>query len=314
MADQFLHGVEVIDIDGGARPISTVKTSVIGIVGTAPRADATAFPLNTPVMVANSRQLAAKLLASADDSNGDGTLPDALDSIFDQAGAAVIVVRVDQGADDAETLANVLGGVNSTTGQYEGVHALVAAESILGFRPRILCAPGFTDQRNPGGVTVVTVTEQGAGYTSAPTVAFSGGGGSGAQAVAVLGTGANAGKVVAINVTDPGTGYTSAPTVALSGGGSPTTSATATAAYGTTANPVVAELIGIAERLRAVIISDGPSTTDEAAIAYAGDFGSKRVYVVDPRALKTDDSGATVAAYASAHVAGLIAKSDNERG
>lgn len=314
MADQFLHGVEVIDIDGGARPISTVKTSVIGIVGTAPRADAAAFPLNTPVMVANSRTLAAKLLANEAGAAGDGTLPDALDSIFDQAGAAVIVVRVDKGADDAATLANILGGVNATTGQYEGVHALLAAESVLGFRPRILCAPGFTHTRNEGGITTITVTDQGAGYTSAPTVSFTGGGGSGAQAVAVLGTGADADKVVAITVTDPGTGYTSAPTVALAGGGTPTTTATATAAFGTTANPVVAELVGIAERLRAVIIADGPSTTDADAIAYAGDFGSKRVYVVDPRALKTDDAGATVAAYASAHVAGLIAKSDNERG
>ena len=40
----FLHGVEVIEIDAGPRPIQTVKSSVIGIVGTAPDADPDAFP------------------------------------------------------------------------------------------------------------------------------------------------------------------------------------------------------------------------------------------------------------------------------
>lgn len=33
---QFLHGVEVIEIDDGSRPIQTVKSAVIGLVGTAP--------------------------------------------------------------------------------------------------------------------------------------------------------------------------------------------------------------------------------------------------------------------------------------
>ena len=36
MPDQYLHGVEVIEIDDGARAIKTVKSSVIGLVGTAP--------------------------------------------------------------------------------------------------------------------------------------------------------------------------------------------------------------------------------------------------------------------------------------
>lgn len=312
MAEQFLHGVEVITIDDGTRPIQTASSSVIGIVGTAPRADEDVFPLNTPVMVAGSRAKAAKLLANA--GSDDGTLPDSLDSIFDQAGAAVIVVRVEKGATDAETLANVLGGANAVTGAYEGVHALLAAQSVTGFKPRILIAPGFTHQRTVGGITGVTVTNQGAGYTSAPAVSFTGGAGTGAAAVAVMGTGADAGKVMSVKITNPGSGYTSAPTVVFTGGGTPTTATVATAAFGTTANPVVAEMIGIAERLRATIMADGPSTTDEAAIAYAGDFGSKRVYLVDPRSLKTGDDGLTAAAWSSAHVAGLLAKSDNERG
>ena len=52
MADHFLHGVEVVEIDNGPRPIRTVRSSVIGLVGTAPDADEQRFPLNTPVLIA----------------------------------------------------------------------------------------------------------------------------------------------------------------------------------------------------------------------------------------------------------------------
>lgn len=312
MADQFLHGVEVVNIDDGARPLQTASSSVVGIVGTAPRADASVFPLNKPVMVAASRVKAAALLAGVGES--DGTLPQAIDTIFDQASAAVIVVRVEEGTTEALTLANVLGGVNALTGQYEGVHALLAAESETGFKPRILLAPGFTHKRTVGGVVAITVSNQGVGYDAVPTVSFTGGGGGvGASAVAVLGTGTNAGKVIAINITNPGSGYTAAPAVVLTGG-TPETAAVATAAFGTTANPVAAEMIGIAERLRATVTVDGPSTTDDEATAYAGDFGSKRLYLVDPRSLKADADGATVTAWSSAVAAGLMVKSDNERG
>lgn len=311
MADQFLHGVEVLNIDDGTRSLQTASSSVVGIVGTAPRADVSVFPLDTPVMVANSRALAAKLLAV--DGDEDGTLPSAIDTILDQAGAAIVVVRVAEGANAAETMANVIGGTNANTGQYEGVHALLAAQSVLGFKPRILLAPGFTHTRTQGGITVVTVTNQGAGYQSAPAVSFTGGGGTGAMGTAVIGTGGNAGKVVGVTVTNPGSGYTSAPTVAFTGG-TPTTAAVATAAFGNTANPVVAEMVGIADRLRATIMMDGPSTTDAAAIQAAGDFGSKRVYLVDPRVLKTDAAGETVTGWGSAVAAGLLVKSDNERG
>ncbi len=65
-----------------------------------------------------------------------------------------------------------------------------------------------------GGLEQVTVTNGGTGYTAAPTVNLTGGGGSGATAVAVL----DGDKVSAINITSPGTGYTSAPTVGFTGG------------------------------------------------------------------------------------------------
>jgi hypothetical protein len=51
----------------------------------------------------------------------------------------------------------------------------------------------------------------GSGYTNAPTVTISGGGGSGAQASATI----SGGVVTAINIINPGSGYTSAPTVTI---------------------------------------------------------------------------------------------------
>ena len=78
---------------------------------------------------------------------------------------------------------------------------------------------------------------------------------------------------------------------------------------------VAAELLSVAERLKAVCILDGPNTTDAAAISYAENFGSARVFVVDPW-VKVWDTATSVEVVqpASARVAGLIAKSDNERG
>lgn len=137
MPEQFLHGVEVVEIDTGTRPIRTVRSSVIGLVGTAPSANADKFPLNTPVLIAGRRADAAGL-------GTDGTLPAAIDGIFDQVGAMIVMIRVEEGADDAETLSNVIGGIDNDSGQYQGVQAFLAAESELGLAPRILVAPGFT--------------------------------------------------------------------------------------------------------------------------------------------------------------------------
>jgi len=332
MPERFLHGVEVVEIDDGARPISTVKSSVIGLIGTAPNSapaataslltgvvasnnaitytavtpgkpgnDITvhhkdpkansqalsidvrgtaitvnlatgntgaitstaaqviaaitasapasllvtaantststgavavgasvkvqplsgganeAFPLNTPVLITGSRNQAAGL-----DTVGDkqGTLPDAIDDIFDQCGAMVVVVRVAEGIDFAATKTNIIGGINA------GVQVFLNAESVVKVRPRILIAPGFS------------------------------------QDVAVA-----------------------------------------------------QELLGIADRLKAVNPTDGPDTDNADAISYRENFGSKRVYVIDPKVKVWDVvSNSEVNRPNSARVAGIMAKSDNERG
>ncbi|WP_375707701.1 phage tail sheath family protein, partial [Bartonella sp. AA1HLJMS] len=79
------------------------------------------------------------------------------------------------------------------------------------------------------------------------------------------------------------------------------------------ANPVAAELIGIAERLRAIVVLDAPNSTDEAALSAAKDFDSKRAIIVDPF-VKVNRDGKIIEQPASAAVAGVIAKTDFTHG
>lgn len=311
MSTDFLHGVEVLDIDDGSRSISIASSSVIGIIGTAPNADPVAFPLNTPVLIAGSRVDAAKLVALTT-SPDNGTLPDAIDSILDQAKAVIVVIRVDVAQESTAQRALVIGGTDAN-GNYLGVQALMAAEHVLGFKPRILIAPGFTHQRVADGVSTLEIEDAGAGYTDGTytLVATGGGGGTGAVGTATV----SGGKVTATSLSANGYSYTAAPTFTLpAGAGAGTTPATFIATVGIVANAVVAELLGPAGSLRAIIVADGPDTTDADAIAYAGDFGSKRVFLVDPKVTKTDSSGNNVTAYNSPVVAGLIAQVDNSLG
>ena len=221
MSEQFLHGIETVEVTDGTRPIRTVKSSVVGLIGTAPDANAATFPLNTPVLIAGNPYEAALLGVT-------GTLKDAVDGIFDQTGAMIVVIRVDEGADTAGTISNIVG--DATTGI--GVHGFLAAESEVKVTPRILVAPGFTSDRT-----------------------------------------------------------------------------------GDLANAVVAELLGIASRLRGIIIADGPNTTRAEAITYREDWGSDRVYVVDPMCKVWDTTTSqNVDQPASARVAGIISRMDNEHG
>jgi phage tail sheath protein FI len=45
---------------------------------------------------------------------------------------------------------------------------------------------------------------------------------------------------------------------------------------------VTSAMDGLAAKLKAIAIVDGPNTNDESVIAYFTNFGSKRVFAVDP--------------------------------
>ncbi len=199
---------------------------MIGVIGTAPEADEQKFPLNKPVLISGSLKEAAKLGKS-------GTLPSAVNGIFSQIGATVVVIRVkesDPKLKEEETLKNIIGGVDKETGEYQGIEAFLSSESIVHVLPRILIAPQFTHQLPEDGK-----------------------------------------------------------------------------------NPVVAALISVAEKLRAIIVADGPNTNDEEAIKGRKSVGSSRVYVVDPW-VKVFIEGKEEILPSSPFVAGLIAKVDSEQG
>ena len=86
MGEYFLHGVEVLELDDGSRPIQTVKSSVIGLIGTAPKG-----PVNQPTLILGSKTEAVKIFG---ESSPGFTIPDALSGIFDQTGAVVVVINV----------------------------------------------------------------------------------------------------------------------------------------------------------------------------------------------------------------------------
>jgi hypothetical protein len=114
--------------------------------------------------------------------------------------------------------AGIFGGLNSLL--YPDVVDGVSIQSNTGpvQSIRSLNANNYNDY-----VTFLSLTAGGSGYTGAPTVSISGGGGSGATATAYI----TNGVVIGFRMGSLGTGYTTAPTVTLSGGGGSGAAATA---------------------------------------------------------------------------------------
>ena len=84
MAANYLHGVETIEVENGARPVKTVKSAVIGLIGTAPMGD-----VNTLVQCLSEKD------AAAFGSQLTGfTIPQALDAIYDHGAGTVLVINV----------------------------------------------------------------------------------------------------------------------------------------------------------------------------------------------------------------------------
>lgn len=138
MAQDYHHGVRVVEVNDGTRTISTVSTAIVGIVCTADDADAATFPLNTPVLITD-------VLTASGKAGKTGTLAKTLDAIGDQSKPVTVVVRVAQGESEAETTSNIIGGVTAD-GKRTGMKALLAAPAQLGVKPRILGVPGHDTQ------------------------------------------------------------------------------------------------------------------------------------------------------------------------
>ncbi len=323
MPEQFLHGVEVIEVSSGPRPIRTVKSSVIGIIGTAPDAapevkasfQTTSSAANSALTITSkltgvlgnrtsiafiapntasatlsvtvSGQAITVNLATSSEKAVTSTAANVIAAIAAKSEAAALVVATNTGSStgagvvSAFARATLSGGADepfplNTPALIAGSRFEAAKLGATGTLPNAI--DGIFDQ--VGAAIVVVRVEPGEENV------IGGVDGANFEGVhAFLGAESVLGVVPRILIAP---GFSSE-------------------------QAVLAEMVGIAQRLRAIVVADGPDTTDAEAISYGGDFGSDRVYLVDP-GLKVSRDGFVVIEPSSPRVAGLIAKSDNERG
>lgn len=156
---EYLHGVRVIEINEGTRTIRTIATAVIGTVCTADDADSEFFPLNNPVLITDPLAAIAK-------AGKTGTLKRTLQAIGEQVKTPTIIVRVADSADDDERTSNIIGTITEQ-GEYTGLQALLTAQSVTGFKPRILGVPKYDNQAVAAALGAICQKLRAFGYISA---------------------------------------------------------------------------------------------------------------------------------------------------
>ncbi|MEH4320805.1 phage tail sheath protein, partial [Escherichia coli] len=159
MAQDYHHGVRVVEVNEGTRSITTVSTAIVGMVCTGDDADAKMFPLNKPVLITD-------VLTASGKAGESGTLARSLDAIADQAKPVTVVVRVPQGETEEETTTNIIGAVTAE-GKKTGMKALLSAQSQLGVKPRILGVPGHDTKAVATELLSVAQSLRGFAYLSA---------------------------------------------------------------------------------------------------------------------------------------------------
>ncbi|MEK7817989.1 MAG: YCF48-related protein, partial [Actinomycetota bacterium] len=123
--------------------------------------------------------------------------------------------------DGGATWSNDNSGMPSDV-EIHNIHFISATEGFAvgcqstGCRQDGITSVAGTATVSGGVVTGVTNIYSSSGWATAPTVSFSGGGGTDATGTATI----SGGAVTGVTITNGGSGYTSAPTVTFSGGGS----------------------------------------------------------------------------------------------
>jgi len=298
----FLHGVEIIELNNGVRPIPTVRSAVIGLVGSAPKG-----PINKPTLIAGSRVEAAQF------GTGLGTIPDAIDGIFDQAGALVVVINVLDpavhktavaGIDYTFAIDETLEVINDNILNVVVKDQTLVATYVEGTDYSVDVDTGIITRITTGTITAgetVNVAYDRIDETLVTTADIMGG--------VDVDTGARTGVHALLDAeSDVGV----QPKVLIAPGYTSQVTRTASVITGA---PVTSEMVSIADQLRAVILADGPNTNDADALDYRGLFGSERVFVTDPWVKVWDtDANAEAVTSNSDRVAGLIASNDASNG
>lgn len=167
MSENYHHGVKTDETTDLSTLIRDIDTSTIGVVCIADDADATTFPLNTPVLITRVDSVIGK-------AGKKGTLYTTLKAISDQSSPKVIVIRVPDASTyvpaDSEAAPTqeqlIMGGV-SAEGRYEGMYALLSAPSRVGETPRVLAVPGLDSEAVAAQLGVIAEKLRAFAYISA---------------------------------------------------------------------------------------------------------------------------------------------------
>lgn len=135
----FEHNGVSIESNEPPESMGGIGDNVIGIVGTAPNR-ALGVPLNAPFRI--NGQLTADML---DPTGAEaGTLILTVKNILKVVKVPIYVVVVEAGLTPADTINNVIGGVDSESGQLMGMSALTTCLE----DPTIIGAPGFSSEQS----------------------------------------------------------------------------------------------------------------------------------------------------------------------
>jgi phage tail sheath protein FI len=113
MADNFLHGISLEELDSGAVPITQTRSSIIGIVGTASKGIA-----NKPYLIRSEKEAVE---AFGEANGGTDTLPRALGAIYAQGKPLVIAIKVEAGTAKAVEASLNNAGDRAATLRVRGV-------------------------------------------------------------------------------------------------------------------------------------------------------------------------------------------------
>jgi phage tail sheath protein FI len=337
MPDQFLHGVQVSEITSGPRPIRTVNSAIIGLVGTAPNSEAATSASLTVGAAATNNGI--KFTAAAAGIIGNNTAV----RIFNPGtNSASLTVTVTTGATNLISISLATDGTGAATttatalltnlNSNSAVTALVTPTAVAGSSGAgVVLTQASTflsdgkDAAFPLDTPVLVPADRalaarlGTGGTlpAALNAIF-------AQAGAVVvvvrvaqasGSDTSAGTLTNVIGSVSGTGQYLGMQALLGAESQLGVVPRILCAPGFTHQAAgLTAMVSIADRLRAVIVADGPNTTDAAAQAYAGNFGSSRIFLVDPGVQILNTDGSVGYDYASAYVAGVVAKTDNDLG
>ena len=162
MPANYLHGIETIEILTGPVPVREVKSAVVFLVGTAPVQNTVPAGMsaaswyqqvvNQPILILNRNDAVSYF----GPPTPGYTIPYALNAIFDHGGTTCIVVNVFDPTKNINTTTNqpdpttvtdaqIIGGIDPTTGLRTGLQIMDQLYGQFGFTAKLILAPVFCE-------------------------------------------------------------------------------------------------------------------------------------------------------------------------